>query len=366
MKKILFIVLFAVTGLSTYAQSGYRFSIDTLLPHTEIKNQYRSSTCWCFSTLSFIESEIIRTKGDSINLSERYLVRNLYPVKIQKYLSTEGKSTLSGGSLAHDVMNTIATVGVIPEQDHPEIWGKVKGGNNTKKIKYYLDSALSSGTPQAWIDSTTFLLNEQYGPFADESIVNNGISYCEGSLELNPQNYVEITSFTHHPFYKKFTLEIPDNFSGDQYYNVPLNEFEEIVDNSLKQGYTIGWDGDVSEPTFIPHKGLAILPDMNQKANLKKSYLKKPNQEIKPTQELRQEGFDNHSTEDDHLMHIVGLAHDQDGTKYYIIKNSWGPIGPYGGFLYMSASYFYMKTIAVIVNKEVIPTTIRTKLKLRD
>lgn len=365
MKKAFLLILITITGLSTFAQSGYRFSIDTIIPHTPVKNQYRSSTCWCFSTLSFLESEVIRTTGSSIDLSERYIVRNLYPVKIAKYLGSEGKSTLSGGSLAHDVMNTIATVGVIPEKDEPIAWNKVKGSNNTKKIKSYLDSLLATNQ-QTWLDSATQLLNEQYGNYGEESIVNEGVDYCDSALKINPQDYIEITSFTHHPFYEKFILEIPDNFSNDKYYNVPLSELEEIVDNALNQGYTISWDGDVSEKTFMPRDGLAILPDFNLKSNLKKISQGKPTKEIEPTQELRQKGFENHTTEDDHLMHIVGRAKDQNGTKYYIIKNSWGLLGTLQGYIYMSEAYFYLKTIAVMVHKNVIPEEIDIKMGLRN
>ncbi len=366
-KRLIIFFLISITGLGSYGQSGYRFSIDTLLPHTPVKNQYRSSTCWCFSTISFIESEIIRTKNDTIDLSERYIVRNLYPRKITKYLSSDGTSTLSGGSLAHDVMNTIALVGIIPEKDSTNIWQLVKGGENTERIKSLLDSAIANEAYQKiYLDTVYQLLDAQYGAMGHDSIVDTGIEYCDQYLQLNPIDYVEITSFTHHPFYSKFSLEIPDNFSHDEYYNVPLDEFEQIVDSSIDKGYTISWDGDVSEKTFVARFGLAVLPDPENPPKKVAGFLTRPYPELEPTQELRQEGFDNKTTEDDHLMHIVGMAHDKNGTKYYIIKNSWGELGPYQGYIYMSRSYFLMKTIAIMVHKEVIPKGIKEKLKVKN
>jgi bleomycin hydrolase len=182
-------------------------------------------------------------------------------------------------------------------------------------------------------------------------------TYAE-ALQLKLENYISITSFSHRPFYKKFVLEIPDNYSNGSYYNVPIDELSLIVDQALAKGYTVAWDGDVSEKGFSAQSGIAILPvDPNRQDKFKE-----PGKEIRVTQKNRQMNFENLSTTDDHLMHLVGSAVDQYGTKYYIIKNSWGEISEYKGFLYMSQAYFNMKTIAITINKDVLPTNIAQKL----
>ena len=191
---------------------------------------------------------------------------------------------------------------------------------------------------------------------------HNGKTYTPKSFvettKLKTDNYISIGSFTHHPFYEEFILEVPDNYSNGSFYNVPLKEMMSIVDYAILAGYSISWDGDVSEKGFSAKNGMALLPEDAKREDL----FLNPGKEITVTQENRQANFENYSTTDDHLMHVVGMALDQKGTKYYIIKNSWGEISDYKGFLYMSENYFKMKTISVMIHKDGLPSSSAKRL----
>lgn len=347
--------------------NNYQFESVKNLNCTPIKNQQRTGTCWSFSTVSYLEAELLRMGKEEFDLSEMYIVRNIYADKARNYVLRQGKANFSQGSLNHDVMRILASNGIVPESaysgkaagdkvhDHSEMEAVMKG---------FLDGLLTKKSlSNKWGKAFNGIMDVYMGE-APDKFTYKGKSYTPESfaknLGINPDDYVSLTSFTHHPFYKKFVLEVPDNYSNEAYYNLPLDELQAIVDNALDQGYTIAWDGDVSEKGFNAREGMAVAA----KDEKRKDLFDEPGEELTISQELRQEKYESYATTDDHLMHITGLSKDKDGTKYYNIKNSWGEISDYKGFMYMSDAYFRLKTVGILVHKSAIPKDIAAKLAL--
>jgi bleomycin hydrolase len=364
MKKYLFPFIIFTLSLSI-STAQYQFQVEKTLPCTSIKDQQRTGTCWSFATYSFLESEIQRTSNKSLDLSEMYAVRAIYLDKARNYLLRQGKANFSQGSLSHDVARAIEMAGAIPESIYDGKLSAEDVHDHTemeKIMKSTLDTYLKSQSlSDKWDEVINGILDVYMGK-VPSSFKVEGSTYTPRTfadyLNLKLDNYISVTSFSHHPFYKKFVLEIPDNYSNGNYYNVPLEELTEIVDQAITKGYTVAWDGDVSEKGFSAINGIAVLP----KEPTRETLFSEPGEEIHVTQQNRQINFENLSTTDDHLMHLVGTAKDQYGTKYYIIKNSWGEISEYQGYLYMSEAYFKMKTIAVMINRDVLPTSIAQKI----
>lgn len=344
--------LFLMT-LFVSVQAQYEFKPVKNIGCTSIKSQDNTGTCWSFSTVSFLESELIRMGKEPIDLSEMFLVRTTYKDKAQNYLLRQGKAQFSQGGLAHDVLNAYAIGGIVPESFYPgkrDEKGKLNHSRLAKKMKEKLDGWIASkSVPEDWRAQIDAILDEELGA-VPASFEYNGEEFTVESftkmLDIQPGVYKTFTSFTHHPFYSNFILEIPDNYSNGMYYNVPLEKLSKIVDAALDMGYSVAWDGDVSENGFSARKGIAVLPVGNAPDDVFATPVKE--QDVTP--EIRQIAFENYSTTDDHLMHIVGKAKDQNGTEYYIIKNSWGEISPYKGYLYMSKKYFDMKTVAITLH----------------
>jgi bleomycin hydrolase len=353
--------------LSVPVFGQYEFTIEKELKCTDVKNQQRTGTCWSFSTISFIEAELMRLGEGDYDLSEMYMVRNIYKDKARNYVLRQGNANFSQGSLNHDVMRALEMAGAVPESvysglmkgdryhDHSEMEAALKG---------FLDGVLAGKRPSEKWPGAFEAIIDQYMGAVPASFTYKGKTHTPESfkkaLPINPDDYVSLTSFAHHPFYETFILEIPDNYSNGRYFNVPLDELQAITAYALSNGYTVAWDGDVSEKGFSAGDGLAILPE-NENDDDK---FKSPVDEVEVTQENRQQAFENFSTTDDHLMHLTGLAKDQNGQTYYITKNSWGEISDYEGFLYMSAPYFRMKTVGLMVHKDAIPADIASKLNL--
>lgn len=372
-KSLLLAIAISFIGSTLFAQAehkpsnNYQFKSVKNLSCTPIKNQQRTGTCWSFSTISYLEAELLRMGKEEFDLSEMHIVRNIYNDKARNYVLRQGKANFSQGSLNHDVMRVLASHGVMPEAAYD---GKAEGDkihNHSEMeavMKGFLDGLLTkkSLSPK-WSKAFNAIMDVYMGE-VPENFTYKGKSYTpesfSNSLGINPDDYVSLTSFTHHPFYKKFVLEVPDNYSNEAYYNLPLDELQAIVDNALDQGYTIAWDGDVSEKGFNAREGLAVVAK-NEK---RKDLFDEPGEEMTITQELRQEKYESYSTTDDHLMHITGLSKDKDGTTYYNIKNSWGEISDYKGFMYMSDAYFRLKTVGILVHKSAIPKDIAAKLAL--
>ncbi len=378
--KLLIAILFIpfiISAQGKKKKDTYEFEMVYEVKTTPVKNQAKTGTCWSFATTSFIETELIRMgKGEHL-LSPMFNVRYTYPDKAVNYVRYHGETNFGMGGQAHDVTGVIKKYGFVPdeiydakkinedEHNHGEMDAmlkgivdvvvKNKGGKVTPRWKEVFESTLDIylGVPP-----TEF--NYQGKAYTPESFVQ--------SLEFNPDDYIELTSYTHHPFYTQFELEIPDNWTEDKYYNIPIEELIKIIDYALENGYSVAWDGDVSEKEFEKKKAYAIVPadeviDNSQKEDDDEEKNEGPVKEKIISQEMRQESFDNYTTTDDHLMHITGLAKDQNGAKFYYTKNSWGTKDKkYDGYWYMSEPYVRLKTIAIMVHKDAVPAEIKNKL----
>ena len=356
-----FLILISYTGL--FAQ--YEFTMTSDCHCTSIKNQQNTGTCWSFATSSFLESELIRMGKKDYDLSEMYFVRQIYKDKSQNFLLRQGKAQFGQGGLSHDVIAAFMEGGAVPESVYS---GKLPGDylyDHTEMetaLKGMLDAlSAQKRISQNWTGAVSGILDAYMGAVPATFKVD-GKEYTPAtyaaSLGINPDDYVSFTSYTHHPFYKQFVLEIPDNWANGSYYNLPIEDLVAIATYAVENGYSVAWDGDVSEKGFSAKNGVALLPVDEKREDI----FKKPGEEVAVSQALRQETFSNYSTTDDHLMHITGLAKDQNGTRYFYTKNSWGEISPYNGYVYMSEPYFRLKTVGMMVNKKAVPVEIRKKL----
>ena len=362
-------ILFAsISSYSAQDSQGFAYTFTPMIEvaETSVKSQGMTGTCWSYSASSFLESEAARISGHVVDLSEMATVRYTYPLKAQMYIRLQGKHQFSAGSLAHDVMNAAKGWGVVPQSVYTGLKKGEKVHNHDamdKALKAAVDTILSkpSGKLDAnWMVTIDEILDAHIG-VAPVDFEYEGEMYTPESfrdyLGINPSSYINITSFTHHPFGKSFILEIPDNFSRGEFYNVPLDQMQRAVEGALAGGYTVAWDADVSEKGFSFTNGMALLPAEGEEGKLWKEEVL----EAVVTQESRQKGFDDQTTTDDHLMHITGLAMDQSGNKYFVIKNSWGQDNLYGGHQYISMAYFRAKTIAVLVNNEAVVRSLKAQ-----
>jgi len=353
------ILLLLSLWLPISALAQYEFTEQKRLDCLPVEDQGRTGTCWSFSTASFLESELLRMGQSAVDLSEMYGVRLVYVDKARNYLLRQGKAQFSQGSLGHDLIHAVALGGIMPETVYPGT-DKENGRHDHRQLerdlKELLDGYIESGAPPSnWREEVELILDTHLGPLP-EGFRHDGKEYSPEQLAeqlgLEPADYVSFSSYTHHPFYRPFILEIPDNYSNGAFWNVPMDGLEQIVDAALEAGYTVVWDGDVSERGFSAAKGLAILPLDESREDR----FKRPGPEITVTQELRQQTFESYATTDDHLMHLVGKATDQAGNAYYVIKNSWGDRTSFGGYLYMSRPYFRLKTVSILLHKEAVPS----------
>jgi aminopeptidase C len=380
----------AKTTSAAAKEEGYKFTPVVELKATPVKNQASTGTCWCFATTSFIESELLRKGKGEYDLSEMWIVRYNYVDRLGDNFIQQGKGNLGPGSVGHDWIVEFTKNGIVPDEVYTGLNYSMPNHNHSELGSFI--SAIATVPVQRkkesdqYLDIVNSVLDTYLGKIP-QSFTYKGVGYTPksftASLGINPDDYVEITSFTLYPFYTQGLVPIPDNWRKMNYYNVPLDELIAIMDYSLNNGYTVAWDGDVSEKGFNHGKGVAIIPELEKtdqysaadKARLGKmtkeeltaeAYkFSKPFPEVKVTQEFRQEGFDTKKTTDDHLMHVTGIVKDQNGLKYYITKNSWGvDRNPFGGYLNMSVNYVRAKTIAVMVHKNAIPAEIKTKLGL--
>ncbi len=368
---LLFISVFVTTAQETTiqnvtipAEQHYKFSPVINLETSSVKNQGNTGTCWSFSTSSFVESEIYKNTKQDIDVSEMFNVRNTYEDKAWDYIMRQGKTQFGEGGLAHDVINSIKKYGLLPESAYSGLVGTEQNYNHSKLepalqevLEAYVKNGKHSKYPN-WRQSVDSILDVYMGQ-APEHFMYNGINYTPKSFldmtKFNPDNYITLTSFTQEPFYSKFILNIPDNFANGSFYNLPLNELVEVIDNAVNNDYTVALDVDVSEKTFSQKFGLAVLPKEIGDDEKAMTYIVK---EEDVSQQYRQEEFENYNTTDDHLMQIVGLVKDQNGTEYYKVKNSWGTMGERignGGFVYMSKAYIKLKAISVMINKKGLP-----------
>ena len=363
MRNLFFLlaILFTVT---LTAQEAYKFTSVTDLETTPVISQGITGTCWSFSSTSFLESEIIRLTGNKIDLSEMYQVRTTYPIKAENFIMRQGKAQFSEGGLAHDVMNSVAKNGLVPEEAFSGmLLGETK--HNHAEMVAVLEAMLKT-----YVDNPGRKLSNKWRPaiegvldvYIGKEVTNftfEGKQYTPQTFlamtKIQPADYINITSFTQAPFYSQFILNIPDNWSNGSFYNVPLDEMMATIDNALEKGFTVELDCDVSEKTFSSKDGVAVIPE-DAENNIKALQGIYPEKKI--TQVYRQDEFENYDTTDDHLMHITGLLRDQNGTKYYKVKNSWGTDETRvanGGYVYFSEAYMRLKAISVTLHKDALP-----------
>lgn len=358
------------------------------LPATPVKDQSSSGTCWSYATTSFIESELIRLTGDTFDLSEMFSVHKAYEAKARHYVRLHGLANFGEGGQAHDVMNVIKEYGLMTEAAYSGLAnGQTKPAHGEMAALLEAMVGAISKNPAGklspeWSSSISAVLDVYLGKIP-ATFGTPATTPLEFAKKINPDDYVEITSYTHHPYYSSFSLEVPDNWAGGNYYNVPPDELVQIMDFALSKGFTVDWDGDVSDKGFSHKNGVAIVPEvsienmngtertkwekLSEKERRAQFYtFEKPVPEKMISTEARQAAFDNFSATDDHLMHITGTVKDQNGKRYFRTKNSWAAeSNNYGGYLNMSEAYIRLNTIAIMVHKDAIPKEIKKKLNLK-
>ena len=363
------------------------------IPITSVKDQNRSGTCWDYSTLSFFEAEILKNTGKKYDLCESFVCNKTYMERAIQVVRFHGDCQFAQGGSAEDVLATLKTHGIVPEGTMPfpgSLYGDSLNNFNEffKLLEPYVAAVAKSDAKKIsnqWKVGLQGILDAYLGK-CPETFTYEGKQYTPksfmASLGIDLNDYVSITSYTHHPFYTTFAVEVQDNWRFPQSYNVPMDEMMQIIDNAIEQGYTVAWGGDVSEDGFT-RKGLAYAVDAKKTTQnlqgsdmakwLKMTTTKKRDiidslgctvPEIIPTQEMRQERFDNWELTDDHGMHIYGVAKDQNGKEYYMVKNSWGESGDYKGIWYMTKAFIAANTMDFLINKKAIPANIRKKLGL--
>lgn len=370
--------------------TGFTFTDIKLIRTTPVKDQNKSGTCWAFSGTSVLEEEVLRKGGPELDLSEMWTVRNCYIDKAKKYIRTGGNINFAQGGSFSDVLYAVENYGAMPEEAYAGLeYGEKKHSHYemADALKGYLDGILKNGNKKLstqWLNGFTAILDSYLGK-APETFTYNGKTYTPQAfakeMGIVPGDFINVASFNHHPFYRPFAMEIADNWLWSQVQNVPLDELKQITDKALENGYTVGWAADVSEGGFKWTSGFAVLPEekteedmdgtelsrwvkLSDKDREKEQFeIKGPVKEKVVTQDSRQLAFDNFETTDDHGMVIVGTATDQEGNRYYKVKNSWDTNQIYDGFFYVSEPYFLAKTISIMVNKNAIPSAIAKKFE---
>ena len=353
MKLLSLLTVFVLSTSVLFAQE--EFTIVKEVKHLPVISQGSTGTCWSFATTSFLESEVMRKGLPETDLSEMFFVRYAYLDKADQYLLYHGNNNFGQGGQAHDVINVLREHGLSTFEAYPGI--KEDGKYKHRELAAQLEQEVKDlNKKRKDFDATDLsslepILKEQIGKLP-KKIKEDGKKLSpkelKEALQLNPDDYVELSSYSHHPFYKPFVLEVPDNWAHDLYYNLPIDELMEVIYNALNNGYSVCWDGDTSEKTFQHKKGKADVPEK---------------QIGKVDQEMRQKTFNDRSTTDDHLMHLVGLSKDSEGRNCFYTKNSWGAdSNDFGGYLHMTDDYVRLKTVAIMIHKNAIPDSIRTKL----
>ena len=390
MKRLLFAVILSASCMlvadaqpvswtdkaATKPLSPAELIVEKLNPATTVKNQQQTGTCWCFSGTSFVESQFLQTKGNAaLDLSEMFTVRNIYKEKAKNYFLRQGHAQLGEGGLGHDVIRAISLYGAVPESVFTGLPEGQKYLNHAKLMKdmqAYLDSEIALGmkgdadnemTRDAAVDN---ILNKYIGnppaQFSYEGMSYTPLTFAKDYLKFNAADYVNITSFTDHAFYESFIISVPDNFSNGAYYNLPLDEMTDVVKTALNKGYTVLWDADVSNNGFNQDAGVALNVPKGVAIKAANAFT---TEEAEATPAIRQKLYEELVTQDDHLMHIIGLEKNKEGKAFFLVKNSWGEVGPYKGFINVSEPYFDINTISLVVPKAAITKAELEKLHIK-
>lgn len=369
--------------------SDYQFTVIHDLEATPVQSQGRTGTCWTFSALSFLESELMRMGKGKHELSEMWIARNAYYDKAINYVRMHGHFNFGPGGAFHDIPYVIRKYGIVPlsayeglnygstTHNHAEMDAMLKS-----MVDVVIKSPQNRQLTPSWTNAIDGVLDAYLGEKPETFVVDgktyDGKSYAK-ELGLNMDEYVVLGSFTHHPFYEQFVLAVPDNWAFGQVYNLPVNELMEVAEYALEKGYTWAWAADVSEKGFSFRDGLAIVPEdestIHKRGKDNQHFsdagaekigdaFNQPVKEKAITQEMRQVAYDNYQTTDDHGMHVTGLVKDQNGTKYFIVKNSWGTDNHCDGYFYASEAYFKYKTMNIMVHKDALPKKLAKKLGL--
>jgi bleomycin hydrolase len=334
-----------------------------------VKNQANTGTCWSFSTVSLVESQTLRAKLGEVDLSEMFIVRNIYTEKARNYILRQGAAQFGPGGLGNDVINAMAKYGAVPESVYSGLLlGKTSHDHSEldSKLKAYLDNLLANRPiPSDWMKRFTVILDQYLGKVPDtfmyQEKVYTPLSFASEVLRFKKEDYVFITSFSHHPYYSPFILEVPDNYGSESYYNLPLEEMMTLMEQSVDRGYSIMWDADVSNVNFRQKDGFAMnWVEGKSIANP----IEPDDKEGDFNQQIRQQLFENLTTQDDHLMHLVGLEKTKTGKKFFLVKNSWGEVGPFKGYIKVSEAYLALNTISLVVPKEALSSSLKKKLGL--
>lgn len=362
---------------SDSAKKKFEFKHIIDLENTSVKNQGKSGTCWSYSTNSFLESEMARMGRKPVDIAEIYTARCVYKDKADIFVRMHGQFSYGDGGACHDVINMYAKYGAMPQSVYSGLnYGTEKNvfGEMQGILKSMLDVIVKNPnkkiTPN-WKKAFESVLDAYLGP-VPETFTYGGKLYTPKTFAskvvgIDPEDYIEFSSFKYQPYYEKSLLLVPDNWSLDKVYNVQMNDIITIIDNALKNGYTVAWATDVSEKYFSWKNGVAFVPEKewsDMEEEEQKDLFNGPKKERKITEDMRQEAFDNYTTTDDHGMHIVGLAEDQNGKEYYIVKNSWGEKNDYKGYIYVTKAYVQYKTTAFLLHKGAVPNQVMKKLKM--
>jgi bleomycin hydrolase len=354
----------------------FRFKSVINLENSPVKNQGSSGTCWSYSGNSFLESEMMKAGKKLVDISEIYTARCAYIERAKNYVRMHGNIGWGDGAELHDVIDIYKKYGAIPYTEYTGLnygTSKNKFGEMQAALEGFLQGVVKNNNGKLtknWLPAFTAALDAYLGK-VPETFMYGGKSYTPQSFAkehvgINADNYVEMSSYTYVPYFTKTLMMVPDNWSLQSVYNIPLPDVTSIIDNSLKNGYTIAWATDVSEKYFSWKNGVAIVPEKDiedMEADSIKTMFDGPKTERVITPQVREDAFDNYTTTDDHGMHIVGLATDQNGKEYYMVKNSWGDKNDYKGYLYVSKAYVQYKTTAILVNRNALPKGYSEKLK---
>lgn len=391
MRRILYVTIGLCLSINVIAQddlinkviknaslnSKFEFQEIIDLERTSVKSQGSAGTCWSYSGNSFLESEMIKKGKKPVDLAEIFAARYVYLGKARNYILFNGNLGLGDGGETHDVMNMLRKYGAMPQQAYTlEDYGKgvVKSDEFQTKFREILDGYLKNSDPNkaTWVKQINDFMDEKLGKLP-ETFSYAGKTYTPQSFAkevvgINPDDYMEFSSYKDSPYYTKIVLPVPDNWSYDQLYNVPMTEMTDIIDHALSKGYTVAWSSDVSEPYFSWKNGVAFVPNFDNLNTIsdeqRKTLFDGPSAEKVISEDLRLDGLYSLTTTDDHAMQIVGLAKDQNGKEYYKVKNSWGETNDYKGYLYVTKTFVQLKSTGILLNKAGVPKTTKAKLKV--